>query len=180
MSATKSVFILFMLGVLVSCTSPYRTSYVSDFSGVEDPPMGFARLYILRPAFSSKSINDTPIMTIDDNYSVELSADSYVALTIPSGKHRLVLSPNAFESDIWGSSFQFSVEKDKKYFVAIWNEVEHSSAIRFIPITNPVLFFIPIDKTVIRNKRLHIELVNEKEATPLLELSRKAKNVIYN
>jgi len=86
-------------------------------------PAGHARLYLLRPPFSDVSRTDKPLLTINGAEIMQLSYGTYSSLILKPGTYELITSPGPGEANFWKSGVTLSVEADKTYFLAIWNEI---------------------------------------------------------
>lgn len=86
-------------------------------------PDGHARLYLLRPPFSEVSRTDNPLLTINGAEIMHLSYGTYTSLILKPGTYEVTTSPGPGEANFWKSGVTLSVEADKTYFLAIWNEI---------------------------------------------------------
>jgi hypothetical protein len=161
-----------LAALLLGCGTQPITRVEPDFRGISAPDRGFAKLYLLRPAFSELSHADTPIFQVDGSVTVKLSFGSYAELQLPPGKHSLSVRPGPRDSDIWNGDFEFTVGSDAKYFLGVWNDVKHVTPPR---VPGLVPFLIVKSLTSDSNAALRIELVSEEDALPVLKESRYAE-----
>lgn len=176
MRLAKVSLVGLLLSTLAGCVTP-PLPFESDFLGVEAPQKGFARVYVLRPAFDTVSKSESPRAQLDGSEIFRLQYGSYMPFQLQHGTHRLSLRPEATESKLWFADYNFSVEPDRIYFLAIWNDVEYRSSNEFVPVMGKVPFVVPIPQTVARNRALRIEFVEEEDAVLVLNMSRRADRV---
>ena len=164
-----SVFKLCVIAFAIMLTGCATTSINSpSFVDIQPPTSGFARLYIFRPGFSQLSRGESPTLLINEKEVGRLSNESYVSLMYRPGAYKISLRPNFLESSVWDASTQISLEPDKTYFLAIWNNTESTKGIGFVPVLgkNPILLALPADSA--RNTNIRFEFVQEHDAVPVL------------
>ncbi len=167
---------LLLVVLTVSLVGGVSTSPVvkADFRGIEPPSAGYTRIYVFRPAFAPVSHSDAPWVELDGARLFRLAYGSYTQVQAKGGSHRLSLRPEKFEDKIWLSDYEFTVEPDQTYFLAIWNDAKFTrgTSIQFIPVIGIGLLPLVQTRTEIENKALRLEFVSREDALPLLEQSR--------
>ena len=139
------------------------------FKGGEAPPRGYARLYILRPAFANASRDDRPIVAINSVDVVELAHGSYTSLVLNPGTYEVSTRPNLGEAGFWQGNFRISMEAaDRTYFLAIWNDT--TVGVGSLGAVTPYLGLLGhvLDNSV-RSTAVRFELVGEAEASAVLK-----------
>ena len=132
--------------------------------GLRSPAPGFAKVYVLRPAFSTVSKNESPTLYINNREAARLQIGSYSDFILRPGTYKLAVKPRRSESDVWTGEWEMSVQSDQKYFLAIWNETEHREELKGWYVGLPMPYLV----TVRQNKSLHYELVAEQDALPVI------------
>lgn len=84
------------------------------------------------------------------------------------GQYSVSLKPHFMESDVWDSGTVLTVEADKTYFLAIWNNVDYVNEISLRPVMGPTPFLLPLRTQHTRDTSINFELVLESEAAPIL------------
>ena len=161
--------------ILPGCATVVGTPYVPvqpDFRGISAPEKGFAKIYLLRPAFNAMSHADSPIFKVDGGGAITLPYGSYTDLQLAPGRHHLTVRPSARDSDVWNGDFDFEVAPDITYFLAAWNDVEHKHEMRAPGL---VPFLIVNSLATDKNIALRIEAVTEEDALTVLRGSRYAE-----
>jgi hypothetical protein len=150
-----------------------------DFHGVEVPPVGQARIYLFRPAFSFTALRrETPTCIVDGAQTSELAHGTYTSLSLTPGRHVLSLTPKESESPLWRSESEFNVDADSVYFVAVWVELDVTEGQRMLWTSVPYagrMFFLPIPvpsgpnpPITVKAGRVRLEVVSEADATRAL------------
>ena len=146
------------IATLTGCAVP------QPFKELERPAPGYAKMYVLRPAFSDVSRNESPTLYINDREAVQLEFQSYSDFTLKPGTYKLSVKPQQSESSVWTGEWKLSIQSDQTYFLAIWNDVENRQETRAWYLGLPMPYVV----TVGTNKSLHHELVAEKDALPVI------------
>ena len=150
------------VAALVGCAVP-QPSRESEL-----PPSGYAKLHVLRPAFSDVSRNESPTLYINEREAARLEFESYSVFTLKPGTYKLSVKPRQSESEVWTGEWKLSVQSDQIYFLAIWNDVEYRQEVRAWYLGLPMPYLV----TVGTNKSLRSELVAEKDAVPVIQTLR--------
>lgn len=109
------------------------------------------------------------MLSIDGTNVWELRASTYTSVSLRSGSYELSLRPSATDSQIWSGSFVVSVEANKVYYIAFWNDVEYSGlGFQLVPVLGRRVFFIPVQASSARSIALRSEVVSEEDALPVL------------
>lgn len=168
MRRTFVVLMLFTTASLAGCASA-SVSTSMRFQKTEAPSVGFAQLYVFRPGFTTVLRRDAPAFLINDKEVFSLAYESYTSLMLEPGQYSVSLKPHFMESDVWNDGAVLTVEADKTYFLAIWNNVDYVNEISFRPVMGATPLLIPLRMQRTRNTGINFELVLENEATPVLE-----------
>jgi hypothetical protein len=175
--------IVALLVLLPSCAvppPPQVPDSPGDFRAVQPPPAGQSRIYFFRPALSfAGRKQDTPTGHVDSAQAFVLAHGTFTSLLISPGRHALSLIPGEHDASLWRSEFQFDVDADRVYFVAVWLDLEVKERRRFMTIpTGPggpaFLEFIPIPlpapripgpaDVIVGATQVRIEVVSEEDA----------------
>jgi len=163
----------FIAVCLVSCkTAPIVIA--PDFRGIHDPEAGQAQLYLLRPPFQDASHPLSPSFTIDNRDDYRLSYGSYAEIPLTAGVHHLAVRPGEGGVSAWTGDYDFTVEPDRVYIVAVWNDIEYKSSTGLMPILGARPFFVPTHTTIAHELGLRIEMVSKEDAMPVLKEMRIA------
>ena len=168
---------------LTSCTvppPPQVPDSAGDFHAVEPAPAGQSRIYFFRPALSfSERKQDRPTVRVDGSEAFVLAHGTFSSLLLPPGRHLLSLMPGDRDASLWRSDFEFDLNADRVYFVAIWLDLEVKERQRFITIpvaagVPRLLEFIPIPlpappnpgpaSVAVAAGKVRIEVVSEEDA----------------
>jgi hypothetical protein len=155
------------LVLLAACAGFDERPPGPPFQGIKPPEHGSARVYIFRPGFTGVSARDSPTLSIDTKTVGELLNNAYMELVFRPGDYRLTLRAGTLESGIWDGDFRMRVESGKTYFLAIWNDVTATPGIQLLPV-GKFLIAIPAVHDNLRNSALRWQIVDEKEAVPVL------------
>jgi len=142
-----------------------------DFHGVEAPPAGQSRIYFFRPPLSfTARKQDMPSGRVDGAQTFVLPHGSFTSIVIPPGRHVLSLIPGDQDASLWRSEFQFDLDTDRVYFVAIWLDLEVKEERQrslVIPMVLPgvvFLHFIRLSDVALGAGQVRIEVVSEEDA----------------
>ncbi len=139
-----------------------------DFRGIHEPEKGQARVYLMRPAFNDISHKLSPRFKIDNVDEYRLPYGAYAELQLAAGVHHLEVRPGDGESKIWDGDYDFSLEPDRIYFVAVWHDVESTSGTGFMPVLGVHPFILPSHYTVVKGLGVRFEVVSKDDALPVL------------
>jgi hypothetical protein len=170
--ATATIGGLVLVAVcLLSCkTAPIVIE--PDFRGIHEPDSGLARIYLMRPAFHDSSHKLSPIFKIDNRDDYKLTYGSYAEIQLAAGVHHLAVRPGEGGAIAWTGDYDFTLDPDRVYFVAVWNDIEIKSGTGFIPVLGAHPFFLPSHYTIAHELGLRIEIVSKEDAMPVLKEMR--------
>ncbi|MFC7517865.1 hypothetical protein ACFQUU_22920 [Herbaspirillum sp. GCM10030257] len=152
--------------ILLSCATVSSNS--ERFVESEQPSPGYARLYIFRPGFSSVDRYDSPTLLVNQKEVGRISYESYLSLMYRPGIYQIASKPNVIESSAWNASTQISLEADKTYFLAIWNNAEIGKGIGLMPIIGRIPFSLALPTETVKSNAVRFEVVNEEQAIPVI------------
>lgn len=161
-----AVAALFTCLLIAGCATPPLAGGVA-FQKVEAPPNGFARLYILRPGFTTTGSDDQPTLHINTQAQGFLGADRYTEVVLPPGRHVISLTPRPFEPSFWNANTSVTLEANTTYFLALWNATESVSGVQVAPGMGVPFLLLPASGT--RSTGVRFELIREEDAVPVLQ-----------
>ena len=165
------------LVLIVFCLLSCKTAPIviePDFRGIHDPDRGQARIYLLRPPFHDGSHKLSPIFKIDNREDYRLTYGSYAEIQLVAGVHHLAVRPGEGGVSAWTGDYDFTVEPDRVYFVAVWNDIEYKSGTGFMPVFGARPFFVPSHYTVAHELGLRIEIISKEDVMPVIKEMRFA------
>jgi len=134
----------------------------------ESPEKGYARLYVFRPGFSEDLREESPVVMVNGSAAFQLPYKSYSSLMLKPGAHEISTRPNTEESEIWNGRIKMSLDEDRVYFLAVWNDTTFGAG--SLGAVTPYLGLLGVlmDQTE-RSMGVRFELVTEKDAAASLK-----------
>ena len=154
--------------LLLLTDSTAAASEAEKFKGIEPPEKGYVRLYVFRPAFSEDLRYENPLVVIDGTESFQLAYKSYTSLLLKSGAHEISTRPNVGESEIWNGRINVSLDENRVYFLAVWNDTTIGGGSLGAVTPYLGLLGVVIDRSE-NSTGVRFEFVTEKDATATLK-----------
>jgi hypothetical protein len=167
---------LLVCATLASCAS-HDLKPGEQFTGVEAPEPGHARLYVFRPDFDSTFKRNVPNVLLNGHFVSTLPFKSFTTFLIRTGKQQVTLEPRFREPNVWRGAFEIQSTEGQVYFVAVWDRPDHLPPL--VPLLQGIEVLMPIFAVVstprIGGHSLQIEMVSQSDALAYIRESRYVK-----
>jgi hypothetical protein len=122
------LFSAFLSYLLVSCASPEKRQSVA----IREATRGTAVIYFFRPELDQVDVRSRPMLAIDDQPVVTLDHQTYTAVSLTPGVHKVSLNAGPTDSANWNQSAEFKLDDGLTYFVALWHQNQPTATPSYI------------------------------------------------